>query len=87
VRNDSHPAEDLLQKYKVAGKKLFEGLNATFSMCSILSKILDNAALPKVYLLVDVLDECDIGWNQLLQFITKNASDPSSKSKVALIKS
>jgi NACHT domain len=81
VHNNSHLAADLLQKYKGAGKQLFEGANATFSMFSILSKILEDAAPPKVYLLIDALDECETGRDQLLQFITKNASDPSSKAK------
>jgi hypothetical protein len=73
--------QELLTEYKAIGKKLFDDPNAVFNIWSILSKILNHPALPKVFILIDAVDECDTGRNQLLEFITKNAADPSSKAK------
>jgi DNA polymerase III delta prime subunit len=76
-----HLARYIQDEYKHAGKKLFEGPNVLHSMWSILSNMLSDSTLSKVYVLVDALDECEAGRYQLLQFIVNNASDPSSKAK------
>jgi len=58
------------EKYKAAGKQLFDGHNAVYSLRSILSNILNDASLPPTYLLVDALDECTSGLSDLLRTIT-----------------
>ena len=66
--------EDLLRyvqkRYKAAGRQLFEGPNAVYSLRSILSDMLDDGSLPPTYLLVDALDECTSGLSELLRIIT-----------------
>ena len=57
------------EKYKTAGKQLFEGHNAIYAMGGILSDMLNDASLPPTYLLVDALDECDSGRSELLRII------------------
>jgi hypothetical protein len=81
VHKDPQLAQDLLEEYRARGKSLFDGPNTTSKICLILSKILNNPALPKVYILIDAVDECDTGRDQLLEFITKNTADPSSRAK------
>jgi hypothetical protein len=81
ARENGHLARYIQEEYKDSGKKLFEDPNVLRTMWSILSKMLNDSTLSKVYVLIDALDECDTGRDQLLQFIVKNASDPSSKAK------
>jgi hypothetical protein len=81
VHEHPHLAPNLIKEYKAAGKQLFEGTAATSKLWLILSAILNNPAHPKIYILIDAVDECDTGWDQLLQFITENAADPASKAK------
>jgi hypothetical protein len=58
------------EEYKTAGKQLFNGHSAIYSLRSILSSILNDASLPRTYLLVDALDECTSGLSELLRIIT-----------------
>ncbi|EOO03308.1 putative wd-repeat protein [Phaeoacremonium minimum UCRPA7] len=46
-------------KYKTAGKVLFEDKNAFFALSSALKSILDDETTPRIVLAVDALDECD----------------------------
>lgn len=63
----------VLGEYTVAGKYLFEGHNAVYSLRKILLNMLDDPSLPSTYLLIDALDECTSGLSELLRVIT-NAS-------------
>jgi hypothetical protein len=58
------------EKYKAAGKQLFNGDNAVYSLRGMLSDILNDPSLPPTYLLVDALDECTSGLSELLHIIT-----------------
>ena len=49
----------LHQKYAEAGETLFEGPNALYSVWMTLLEILEDRSVPRYYLLVDALDECD----------------------------
>jgi hypothetical protein len=69
------------EKYKTAGKQLFEGPNAIYAMGGILSDILNDASLPPTYLLVDALDECTSGLSELLHIITDASVGRRSKVK------
>lgn len=71
----------LHEDFKHAGRQLFESSNAFYTLRSILSKTLKDPTLPVVYLLIDALDECNVGRKDLLDFIAQNAADKSSKAK------
>ena len=49
--------------------KLFESFNAFYALSEILTKMLYDPCLTRVYLVVDALDECEDGLSQLLKFI------------------
>ena len=46
-----------------------------------MSKILNDSSLPRVYLIVDALDECDSGLSQLLDTIALSGPESSSQVK------
>ncbi len=71
----------LRKEYDIQGKKLFEGENAFYALWRILSEILNDSSLPRVYLMVDALDECESGLSQLLKLIVSHTSKPSSRIK------
>lgn len=52
-----------------------------FALCRITSNLLENPALPTVYILIDAIDECDERRHELLTFIIQNASSTNSKAK------
>src|SRR5262249_34871269 len=61
---------------------LFEGTNAFSTLSEILSDILRDVSLQKVYLMVDALDECESDLDKLLKLvITEKEFDPASKVK------
>jgi hypothetical protein len=60
--------------YDSRGRLLFEDANAFFALSRILSRMLNHANLPKVYFIVDALDECQTDLQPLLKLITEHAS-------------
>lgn len=60
----------LKKRYDDRGSRAFEGSNAVYTLRSILKDILNDPALPRTYLLIDALDECSDGLQQLLNIIT-----------------
>ncbi|KAF1955560.1 NACHT-domain-containing protein, partial [Byssothecium circinans] len=58
------------KRYESAGRQLFEGPNAIYTLREILSDIFNDPSLPTTYLLVDALDECASGLSDLLHIIT-----------------
>jgi hypothetical protein len=69
------------ERYRVAGKQLFDGHNAIHSLQSILLDVLNDKSLPPTYLLVDALDECTSGLRALLQVITDASLTRRSRVK------
>ncbi|KZL88168.1 beta transducin-like protein het-e2c [Colletotrichum incanum] len=67
------------KKYDVAGKALFEDANAWQAMSEIFMDMLHDSKLRGVYLLVDALDECLTGLDQLLDLITKTSQSAGAK--------
>ena len=67
--------------YDGAGRHLFEGPNAMYALRMILSDILKDQSLDKVYLMVDALDECDTKVHELLDWIIRENSELPSKIK------
>jgi len=62
------------EEYKRASKRLFEDGNAFYSLSGIFKQMLHDPRLTEAYLIVDALNECDHGLEQLLSLITKTAS-------------
>ncbi|EUC40026.1 hypothetical protein COCMIDRAFT_109863, partial [Bipolaris oryzae ATCC 44560] len=69
------------EEYKTAGKQLFIGHNAIYSLRSILLSILNDASLPPTYLLIDALDECKSGLPELLRIFTDTSLRQQSRVK------
>ncbi|RDW58335.1 hypothetical protein BP5796_12265 [Coleophoma crateriformis] len=67
--------------FKHSGKKLLESSNAFFTLRRIMSELLQDNTIPTIYILVDALDECDRGREDLLKFICENAAEEKSKAK------
>jgi hypothetical protein len=68
----------VLKEYTIAGKQLFEGHNAVYSLRR---RLLDMLSLPPTYLLVDALDECTTGLAELLRVITDASLGRRSRVK------
>jgi hypothetical protein len=71
----------LWKRYETAGKQLFEGPNAIYSLKEVLSDMLNDASLSTSYLLIDALDECVFGLPDLLHIITEEGLTRRSKVK------
>ena len=69
------------KRYDTAGSQLFEGPNALYALSAILSDMLNDSSLERVYFMVDALYECDFGLLQLLDMIAPQKPEPSSKVK------
>jgi hypothetical protein len=69
------------ERHRILGRQLFEGSNAIYALQSILSDMLNDAALPLTYLLIDGLDECASGMPELLQIITSDSVGRQSRVK------
>jgi len=70
---DQQPAllQHVRKKYDATGKELFVDTNAWFALSEMFSNILQDPCLERTYLIIDALDECVTGLQQLLQFIDK----------------
>ncbi|KAG4437290.1 hypothetical protein IFR05_007228 [Cadophora sp. M221] len=55
------------------GKELFVDTNAWFALSEIFINILQDPSLGSTYVIIDALDECKIGLQQLLPFIDKTS--------------
>jgi hypothetical protein len=70
VSQEKGMVRHLKKRYDDNGSGIFEGSNAVYTLRSILKDILNDIALPRTYLLIDALDECTEGLQQLLDIIT-----------------
>lgn len=71
----------LRERYDSAGKAMFEGRNALYALWEVLDNMLQNPDLPKVYLLIDALDECGYEQTELIGLIARSQLVPQSKVK------
>lgn len=62
-------ASHLRRPYDHAGVKLFQDANSFYALSKVLENILQDERLQRVHLVVDALDECMAGQDQLLRFI------------------
>lgn len=76
---DQQPAlmHHIRSKYDASGKDLFLGGNSWFALSEIFSDMLKDPALTHAYLLIDALDECVSGREQLLDLVVENLSASS----------
>jgi hypothetical protein len=72
---DQQPAllKHVRKKYDDAGKELFMDTNAWFALSEIFINILQDPGLESTYVIIDALDECVTGLQQLLQFIDETS--------------
>ncbi|KAN0075950.1 hypothetical protein V8E54_007220 [Elaphomyces granulatus] len=68
----------LRKKYDPAGRKLLEDSSAFYSLSDIFRQMVQDPKLTAAYLVVDALDECEVGLAQLLDLITWTVSAQSS---------
>ena len=71
----------LRKSYDEAGDGLFKGPNALYALWKILFSILEGSDYSSVYLMIDALDECHSGLDQLLDLITCDGSRSSTRVK------
>ncbi|KAH6702780.1 WD40-repeat-containing domain protein [Leptodontidium sp. MPI-SDFR-AT-0119] len=73
---DQQPAllQHVRKKYDATGKELFVGTNAWFALSEIFINILQDPSLERTYVIIDALDECVTGLQQLLQFIDETST-------------
>lgn len=75
----------LAKKCAEAGERLFEGFNVLQSLWNTLLDIAQDEAVPRVYLLVDALDECDTdSIRAFLTLLTRGTSTGLRKIKWVL---
>src|SRR6202046_1916896 len=60
----------LRKTYDHAGQKLFEDSSAFYSLSDVFRQMVQDPKLTAAYLVVDALDECEVGLSQLLDLIT-----------------
>ncbi|KKF94922.1 Vegetative incompatibility protein HET-E-1 [Ceratocystis platani] len=59
------------EKYDAKGKAVFYDENAWHNLCDIMTAMLNDPSLKNAILVIDALDECGVGRQHLLDFISK----------------
>jgi hypothetical protein len=80
---DEHPelVDPLRQALSREGSRLFEGDYGLQALWVVLQHILEDERVPRVYLVIDALDECNGLQAQLLSLLTRSARDLPKKVK------
>jgi NACHT domain len=68
----------LRKLYDHAGRKLFEDSNAFYMLSDVFQQMVQDPNLTTAYLVVDGLDECEVGLPELLDLITRTVPAQSS---------
>jgi NACHT domain len=71
----------LRKKYDHARRKLFEDVSAFYSLSEVLQQMIQDPRLTTIYLVVDAVDECEVGLPELLDLMTLTGSVRSSGVK------
>ena len=79
VRQERSLLKHVRTRYDSEGKSLFDNTNAWVSMRDILANILEDHIMKDAVIVVDALDECVTGLEELLQFISGATSSYHSK--------
>ena len=64
----------LRKKYDHTGRKLFDDSSAFYGLSDVFRQMVQDPKLMTAYLVVDALDECEVGLSQLLDLITWTVS-------------
>jgi hypothetical protein len=67
------------KRYNHAGKELFEDANAFVALSKILGDMLQDPTVTKAYIIIDALDECETGLQQLLDVVRNASASPRVK--------
>lgn len=62
------------RQYDKTGRQVFEDVNAWEALSEILTSILEDPQLWTTYLIIDALDECTTGLDQLLDLVAQKSS-------------
>lgn len=65
---------NLREEYEHSSSKLFEDTNAFVALSKILIGMLRDPTLAMAYIIIDALDECETGLQQLLKLVIENTS-------------
>jgi NACHT domain len=71
----------LRKKYDHAGQKLLEDNSAFYSLSDVFRQMVKDPKLMVAYLVIDALDECEVGLPQLLDLITWTVSAQPTRVK------
>ena len=71
----------LRKKYNHAGQKLLEDTSAFYGLSDVFQQMVKDPKLTVAYLVIDALDECEVGLQQLLDLITWTMSARSTGVK------
>ncbi|KAL2889224.1 Vegetative incompatibility protein HET-E-1 [Ceratocystis lukuohia] len=71
ARRNPQLTKHLRAKYDYMGKAFFANGSLWHSLCDIITALLNDPSLRNVILIVDALDECNVGRRDLLEFIAK----------------
>jgi hypothetical protein len=74
VGQQSSLVTHIQKRYDHAGKAIFEDVNSWVALSEIFTDILQDPGLRKIYLVIDALDECQTGLEQLLDLIVQSPS-------------
>ncbi|CAG8381786.1 unnamed protein product [Penicillium salamii] len=66
-------------RYDSAGKDLFEDINAWSALISIFTQILEDSSLKSTFFVIDALDECRDGLQDLLDLIVENSTTQKTR--------
>ncbi|KAL4805677.1 hypothetical protein BDV18DRAFT_12049 [Aspergillus unguis] len=80
IRQQPHLISHLQERYDT-DPKLFESGSAFYSLSAIFEKMIQSSTKATIFLLIDALDECELGLPELLQFITATKSTSSVQVK------
>ncbi|PHH51169.1 Vegetative incompatibility protein HET-E-1 [Ceratocystis fimbriata CBS 114723] len=70
VYHNPQLAKHVRAKYDHKGKEIFTDGNNWHELCDIMTFILNDSTLKNTFLIVDALDECSVGRERLLKFIS-----------------
>lgn len=73
---DRHPSlmSHVRREYDKGGPKVFEDANSWYALLGIFTNILQDPVLQTTYLIIDALDECGTGLDDLLRLIVDRSS-------------
>ncbi|KAF3403781.1 hypothetical protein F1880_010217 [Penicillium rolfsii] len=67
-------ASTLREEYEHSSTKLYDDTNTFFALSKILMGMLRHSTLERTYIIIDALDECETGLQQLLRFVVESTS-------------